>query len=419
MGRPRIAPQYVKAKRRERVGARVKQTIPERVDFQVLDAGGRIARARQHVVPLQDLVQHNPIEETAEAQTKENAGRRWKAALICGCVTHKLLPHKDTLFDMRLEPAISTVVPASRQPFGLTVTFSEELLACLPKLRAFAIAMGGSKPAADDLVQGTVLRALASQHRFEPGTNLRAWLFTIMRNLHTSDLRQNSLRRFQQLDEVPEHLTQAPPTQLAAIEMQELRKALNSVPVSQREALLLVTMMGCSYDEAASISNCAVGTIKSRINRAKEHLAQTLGGSYAQSRSMPRSATRPKVEGQPIRVLIAEDEFAIATEYERMLNGLGAVPVGKAPSASQVLRLARSSKPDLILMDVRLNGPMDGIAAAIKVRASVDTRIVFVTGSDDATVRTRIAEFNGSRPLSKPLSIQALASAIADASRRT
>lgn len=295
------------------------------------------------------------------------------------------------------------------------MTFSDDLLSHLSELRAYARTMGSNKAASDDLVQATISRALAAQHRFQPGTNLRAWLFTIMRNIHISELRQHNLRRFYPLDEVPEHLTELAPGQIAAIELQELRDALKTVPVPQREALVLVNVMGCRYEEAAEISGCEVGTIKSRVNRAKGHLARALGRSYFQSEALFRSAPVPKADGKATRVLIAEDEFAIASEYERMIKELGAVPVGRTPSGSGAIRLAGHRKPDLILMDVRLSGPTDGISAAIKIRSKVDTPVVFVTAYDDVTMRSRIREFNGTQPLSKPLRLSELASAIASA----
>ena len=273
--------------------------------------------------------------------------------------------------------------------------------------------MGGSSLTADDLVQGTVLRALAAQHPFKAGTNLRAWLFTILRNIHISELRQHSLRRFHPLDDIPEHRVQHPPGQIAAVELQELREALKTVPFKQREALLLVNMMGCTYEEAAQISGCQVGTIKSRVNRAKGHLAQALEHIEFQPGSLPNPPARSKGEGEALRILIAEDEFAIAREYERMLRQLGAEPVGKTSSGSGAIRLAKRTTPDLILMDVRLSGPTDGICAAVKIHSKLGTPVVFVTAYDDATVRNRIAKFNGSQPLSKPLSVSELASAIA------
>ena len=277
--------------------------------------------------------------------------------------------------------------------------------------------MGGSSLTADDLVQATVLRALAAQHRFEPGTNLRAWLFTILRNIHISELRQHSLSRFRPLDDMPEHRAQQSPGQVAAIELQELREALKTVPFKQREALLLVNMMGCKYEEAAQIAGCQVGTIKSRVSRAKEHLARSLDRELFPSKAPSRPAPRSKSAGEPVRILVAEDQFPVAIEHERLIRELGAVPVGKTSSGSGAIRLAKRTKPDLILMDVRLSGPTDGISAAASIRSKLGTPVVFVTAYGDATIRRRIGAFNGSRPLSKPLRLSDLAAALASAAR--
>jgi RNA polymerase sigma-70 factor, ECF subfamily len=161
--------------------------------------------------------------------------------------------------------------------------FRQQLLACLPQLRAFARSMGGSNHAADDLLQATAERALAAGNRFEMGTNMMGWLFTIMRNVRTSELRSHAVRGHQSLDDLPDYRLQTPASQIAAIEKREVREALKGVPEKQREALVLITMVGCSYDEAALICGCEVGTIKSRVNRAKVRLARLLGASISKS----------------------------------------------------------------------------------------------------------------------------------------
>jgi RNA polymerase sigma-70 factor, ECF subfamily len=292
--------------------------------------------------------------------------------------------------------------------------FREQVLECLPRLRAYARAMGGSADAADDLLQAMVVRALAAERRFEMGTNMMAWLFTIMRNLHTSELRSRNLRHSQSLEDLPEHLFQAPAAQLTAIQNRELHEALKQVPHNQREALVLIVMVGCSYDEAALICGCEVGTIKSRVNRAKARLAELLSRKTAITEVATRDRnTYAAHHRQQLRVLIVEDELVIANEYERLLNELGAAPVGKASNAEDAARLADEHRPDLVLMDVRLRGPVDGIAAAIGIGAKLDTRILFVTAFDDSLLRDRIAAFNGTKPLSKPLGMAELAAVLA------
>ena len=129
---------------------------------------------------------------------------------------------------------------------------------------------------ADDLVQATVVRALRAETRFELGTNMRAWLYRILCNLHISELRNRSVRPHQTVDETPEVFLKAPATQIAAIEHKELRKALKTLSRPHHEALVLVVVAGHTYDEASAICGCAIGTIKSRVNRAKTALAVAL-----------------------------------------------------------------------------------------------------------------------------------------------
>jgi RNA polymerase sigma-70 factor, ECF subfamily len=294
--------------------------------------------------------------------------------------------------------------------------FREQLLACLPRLRAYARSMGGSEQAADDLIQSTAVRALAAEDQFQMGTNLMAWLFTIMRNVHSSELRNRMTRGSRSLEDTPEHRLQSPAGQVAAVESRQLREALKQVPFAQRQALILIHMVGCSYDEAALICGCEEGTIKSRVNRAKARLAALLGGIEDQEPlAVPsRERTtyrRPQKRAQ--RVLIVEDELLIANEHTRLVEELGALPVGKACTAADAVRLAERLRPDLILMDVRLRGPGDGINAAIEIQYKLDTHVLFVTGIEDSSMRDRIGRFNGTQPLIKPIGLPELAAVFA------
>jgi len=149
------------------------------------------------------------------------------------------------------------------------------MLAAIPSLRAFAISLSGSVDRADDLVQETVMRAMASIDSFTPGTNMAAWLFTILRNRFRSEYRK--LRREVE-DPDGSYLAslKAAPEQFGRLEFKELVEALAKLPHVQREALLLVAASGFSYDEAAAICEVAVGTIKSRVSRARQLLAELL-----------------------------------------------------------------------------------------------------------------------------------------------
>jgi RNA polymerase sigma-70 factor (ECF subfamily) len=149
------------------------------------------------------------------------------------------------------------------------------MLAAVPSLRAFAISLSGNVDRADDLVQETLMRAWANIHSFEPGTNMSAWLFTILRNLFRSEYRKRR-REVPDSDGVYAETLKTQPEQASRVEFEEFRAALNKLPTDQREALILVGASGFSYEEAAEICGCAVGTIKSRVNRARTRLAELM-----------------------------------------------------------------------------------------------------------------------------------------------
>jgi RNA polymerase sigma-70 factor (ECF subfamily) len=151
----------------------------------------------------------------------------------------------------------------------------DELLAAVPSLRAFAISLSGQVDRADDLVQDTLMRALANIHRYQRGTNLNAWLFTILRNLFHSEFRKRKREVEDPDGNYAANLT-SQPEQGAHLDFEDFREALAQLPEDQREALLLVGASGFSYEEAAEICECAVGTIKSRVNRARTRLAEML-----------------------------------------------------------------------------------------------------------------------------------------------
>src|SRR5689334_10557328 len=151
----------------------------------------------------------------------------------------------------------------------------QDILAAVPGLRAFAISLCGNVDRADDLVQEALLRALANIHSFQPGTNMSAWLFTILRNHFRSEYRKRR-REVEDPDGGYAETLKTHPEQTSHVEFKEFRTALNKLPEDQREALILVGASGFSYEEAAEICGCAVGTIKSRVNRARVKLAEIL-----------------------------------------------------------------------------------------------------------------------------------------------
>ncbi|MGQ7829812.1 sigma-70 family RNA polymerase sigma factor [Altererythrobacter sp. Z27] len=170
--------------------------------------------------------------------------------------------------------------------------FKRELTAVIPHLRAFARGLCGRPDMADDLVQETMLKAWAAQDRFEPGTSMRAWTFVILRNAYLTDMRRNRFRG--EYDEtVAERLLVAPAGQEDPIHLADLQRALQTLPPERREALLLVGAGGFSYEEAAAICGCAVGTIKSRVGRARAALTAMLeDGSIPQRSSDDADAHR-------------------------------------------------------------------------------------------------------------------------------
>ena len=157
----------------------------------------------------------------------------------------------------------------------LDPSMRDAVLAAVPSLRAFAISLSGNVDRADDLVQETLLRALVNIESFEPGTNLPAWLFTILRNLFRSEYRKRR-REVEDGDGSYAESLKSQPEQEARVEFREFRAALAKLPSDQREALILVGASGFSYEEAAGICGCAVGTIKSRVNRARTRLAELM-----------------------------------------------------------------------------------------------------------------------------------------------
>lgn len=151
----------------------------------------------------------------------------------------------------------------------------EELIRQIPNLRAFAVSLCGNAERADDLVQEALMKAWASIDMFEAGTNMRAWLFTILRNVYYSDFRKKR-REVEDADGKLAANLATHPEQHGHLDMVDFKAALSKLAPDQREALILVGASGFSYDEAAEICGCAVGTVKSRVNRARTRLAELL-----------------------------------------------------------------------------------------------------------------------------------------------
>lgn len=157
-------------------------------------------------------------------------------------------------------------------------SFKEAMLAALPSLRAFAMSLCGRHDQADDLVQETVMKAWAKRDDFTLGTNMNAWLFTILRNLFYSQMRKRG-REVSDPDGAFSQRLSSPAAQLGVMDLRDFKAALDRLPLDQREAILLVGASGFTYEEAATICGCAIGTIKSRVNRARNRLQEMLGVS--------------------------------------------------------------------------------------------------------------------------------------------
>lgn len=189
------------------------------------------------------------------------------------------------------EPTKSTSEPAGTiNPAGARDSdFRQSLVHHLPPLRAVARALTGHRDRADDLVNDTVLKALSAESQFQPGTNLKAWLMTILRNHYINGLRRS---RFEVtgVDEIPESAMPALPNQEHVVEVNEVAAALQRMSVEHREILVLVSAAGLSYEEAAAVCGCAVGTIKSRLNRARSELKHVLSKSRGLAGEKPRNA---------------------------------------------------------------------------------------------------------------------------------
>ncbi|GBR71056.1 sigma-70 family RNA polymerase sigma factor [Gluconobacter kanchanaburiensis] len=156
------------------------------------------------------------------------------------------------------------------------MTFHDQVIAILPKLRIQALSLTRNRAAAEDLVQDAVCNALAAQNSFIPGTNFSAWMHRILRNRFISDLRKR--RETTDIDDVPASSFASPATHEDNLALKDLSMALSRLPADQREALVMVVIQGMSYEALAEATDCAVGTAKSRVFRARRQLEAWMNG---------------------------------------------------------------------------------------------------------------------------------------------
>ena len=186
--------------------------------------------------------------------------------------------------------------------------FKTGLLELIPFLRAFARSLCGNPDVADDLAQETLVKAWQSRNTFAPGTNLKAWLFTILRNQFYSD-RRRAWRQAPWDQDAAERIPGASDEQSWAAELSDTARALSTLSDEQREALILVGSGGFSYEAAARICNCAVGTVKSRVARARKTLIAILEGTD------PLPAAAASLDGDATNEIMAQlDRLAPASQ---------------------------------------------------------------------------------------------------------
>lgn len=171
--------------------------------------------------------------------------------------------------------------------------FHDLLIENLPRLRALSVAITRDRAKADDLLQEAVTKALAASDKFTPGTQFCAWMYRIMRNQFLSDIRRT--RPTAELDDVnTAHLAGAG-SQEDNLVVGELKNGLDKLPPAQREALLLVALHDMSYEEVAEACDCSVGTIKSRVSRARQALRDYLMGEEAEEMPIAAEAAKPSM----------------------------------------------------------------------------------------------------------------------------
>ena len=177
----------------------------------------------------------------------------------------------------------------------------DELVDHLPALRAFALSLTREGAAADDLVQDTIVKAWTNMDKFQPGTNLRAWLFTILRNTFYSD-RRKTRREVSDSDGIYAARLTTRPDHDGRLALNDFRAAFEKLPDEQREALILVGAYGFSYEEAAAMTGVAIGTVKSRANRGRRRLAELLQLEDGEELEMTDSTTLAVMAGnQPVQ----------------------------------------------------------------------------------------------------------------------
>ena len=200
----------------------------------------------------------------------------------------------------------TTTMPRSAEKFcaiparlkSPSVDPRQEIVMHLRPMRAFATSLTRDRTRADDIVQDTVVKAWTNIDKFEPGTNMRAWLFTILRNTFYSE-RRKAARETADHDGTMSERMAVRPDHDGRLALADFRRAFDTLPDNQREALILVGAEGVSYEETAAMCGCAIGTIKSRANRGRRRLAVILSIEEGEALGITDHATMAVIGRNP------------------------------------------------------------------------------------------------------------------------
>jgi RNA polymerase sigma-70 factor (ECF subfamily) len=192
-----------------------------------------------------------------------------------------------------------------------------DLIVCVRHLRAFAWFLTKSRERADDLVQDTIVRALTAAHGFQPGTNLKAWMFAILRHLHYNEVRKNCIRT-QSLDDPLSYEPAVLSGQAVGLEFGDFRRAFWKLGDDWREAPILIGASGLSYEEVAKVCDCSRGTVKSRVSRARSELLRILEDDLLADKRRDTPALAGYVGHLPDSKRAAAP--AASAQYERRLS---------------------------------------------------------------------------------------------------
>ena len=277
--------------------------------------------------------------------------------------------------------------------------FEREMLALLPTLRGFARGLTRHRSDADDLVQDAVLRMWHARDRFQPGTNLRAWAFTIVRNRFYNAFVPR--RRLEALDDLPAERLSQPAMQERQAEGRDIRHAIYQLDPRLREVLALTVGAELGYEEAASIMGCPVGTVKSRVFRARRELRRLLHQQGLPAGDLDRHyrpAPRP-------RVMIVEDEYILAMEMKALMiqSDLRAEVSTCATLRAGIDLCRRLPAVDLAILDITL--PDGEVFPLVEPLLSKGARIVFASSHQRERIPERYRHF---RHVPKPFSLEAM-----------